>query len=163
GLYVRALLYGLFAGPGADAEVRARLDAEPTDALAARLRAVDPPAAARIDANDRRRMVRALEVFELTGRPMSEHQAAHDVRRAPRRRAPPRARGAGPRRARSWAAASTPASRPCFAPAWSTRRAATRRRRRSAIARSRRTSPARRRSPRPSPRSSARRAATRAG
>jgi tRNA dimethylallyltransferase len=82
GLYVRALLYGLFEGPGADAAVRARLEAEGAAALALRLRAVDPEAAARILPGDLRRLVRALEVWELTGTPISVHQRAHDVRRA---------------------------------------------------------------------------------
>jgi tRNA dimethylallyltransferase len=85
GLYVRALLHGLFEGPGADAALRARLTAEGAPALAARLASVDPEAAARIDKNDLRRLVRALEVFELTGKPISEHQRVHDIRRAPRR------------------------------------------------------------------------------
>jgi tRNA dimethylallyltransferase len=85
GLYVRALLHGLFEGPGADAALRARLEAQGAAALHARLGAVDPEAAARIDASDLRRLVRALEVFELTGTPISVHQRAHDIRRAPRR------------------------------------------------------------------------------
>ena len=85
GLYVRALLYGLFEGPGADAALRARLEAQGAAALHARLSRSDPEAAARIDPNDLRRLVRALEVEELTGVPMSEHQRRHDVRNAPRR------------------------------------------------------------------------------
>lgn len=85
GLYVRALLYGLFAGPGADSALRARLEAEGAPALHARLAAVDPESAARIHPTDLRRLVRAVEVFELTGRPISEHQREHDVRRAPPR------------------------------------------------------------------------------
>src|SRR5262249_20538707 len=84
-LYVRALLFGLFAGPGADAELRARLEAEGAAALHERLRTVDPEAAARILANDVRRLVRALEVHALTGQPISAHQQRHDVRRAPPR------------------------------------------------------------------------------
>jgi tRNA dimethylallyltransferase len=73
-LYYKALFQGLFEGPGADASVRARLDALPNDALHERLRAIDPPAAARIHLNDRKRLVRALEVFELTGKPISSFQ-----------------------------------------------------------------------------------------
>ena len=89
GLYVRALLLGLFAGPSGDPELRARLDAEADAgggaALHARLAAVDPELAARIDVNDHKRIVRALEVWELTGITMSEHQRRHDHRAAPPR------------------------------------------------------------------------------
>src|SRR5262249_50619614 len=83
--YVRALLHGLFAGPPADAALRARLGAEEVGALHERLRAVDPEAAARILANDRRRLGRALEVYALTGGPISTPQRAHDVKNAPSR------------------------------------------------------------------------------
>jgi tRNA dimethylallyltransferase len=90
GLYVRALLYGLFHGPAADTELRAELAAEVAargDArgLWDRLRAADPAAAARIDPGDARRIIRALEVLALTGVPMSEHQRRHDHRRVPPR------------------------------------------------------------------------------
>lgn len=72
-LYVRAVL-DRFEFPGTDPAVRARLEvelAEPAGAstLHARLAALDPPAAARISASNGRRVVRALEVLELTGRP----------------------------------------------------------------------------------------------
>ncbi len=98
GLYVRALLYGLFDGPPADATLRARLAAEAdaapdgTASLHARLLTVDPAAAARIDRNDRVRLIRALEVHELTGEPISAHQERHDYKRAPLRY---QARGVG--------------------------------------------------------------------
>src|SRR5437773_3711676 len=72
-LYLKALLRGLFDGPPADPELRARLEAEAERdgdiALHARLAAVDPAAAQRLHPNDRRRVVRALEVWELTGKP----------------------------------------------------------------------------------------------
>ncbi len=75
-LYFRALERGLSAMPPADPEVRARLDAEARhiglDGLHARLREIDPSAAARIHANDPQRIQRALEVYELTGQPLSE-------------------------------------------------------------------------------------------
>jgi tRNA dimethylallyltransferase len=77
-LYLKALLRGLFEGPGADPGVRAALEAEPGPALHARLAEVDPPTAARLHPNDRRRLVRALEVHALTGRPISALQAEHD-------------------------------------------------------------------------------------
>jgi tRNA dimethylallyltransferase len=73
-LYYKALFEGLFEGPGADESVRQRLRAEPLEALYARLSQVDPVAATRIHANDRRRLIRALEVYELTGRPISSFQ-----------------------------------------------------------------------------------------
>lgn len=73
-LYFVSLFKGLFEGPEADLDLRDRLRALPPDALHARLREVDPAAAARIHANDTKRLVRALEVFELTGTPISAHQ-----------------------------------------------------------------------------------------
>jgi tRNA dimethylallyltransferase len=80
GLYVKALRGGLFTGPPRDPEQRARLEAE-EDAepgvLHRRLCEVDPEAAARIHANDRIRLVRGLEVFTLTGRPISALQREH--------------------------------------------------------------------------------------
>jgi tRNA dimethylallyltransferase len=85
GLYVRALMHGLFAGPPADPELRATLEREDAGALHERLRDVDPVAAGRILPNDRRRLIRALEVHTLTGVPISTHQRAHDVKNAPSR------------------------------------------------------------------------------
>jgi len=89
GLYVRALLLGLFEGPPASPEIRAEL-AELArtggiGALHAELARVDPAAAAKIDPNDAKRITRALEVFRLTGEPMSVHQAKHDHRTLPTR------------------------------------------------------------------------------
>jgi tRNA dimethylallyltransferase len=83
-LYIKALLDGLFAGPDPDPELRARLSALPLDILRARLESVDPEAATRIHPNDLRRTVRALEVFDLTGTPISELQQQWD-RKNPRR------------------------------------------------------------------------------
>jgi tRNA dimethylallyltransferase len=77
-LYLKALLRGLFAGPAADETLRARLLREAEEsgpaALHARLARVDPVAAARLHPNDLRRLIRALEVWELTGRPISSWQ-----------------------------------------------------------------------------------------
>ena len=79
GLYFRALRYGLSDLPGADPALRARLEGEASEqgweALHRRLVQVDPVAAARIHPNDPQRLQRALEVYELTGRPLSELQA----------------------------------------------------------------------------------------
>ena len=76
GLYVQALIDGLFDGPGKAPAIRERLEAEaevhgPED-LYARLEAVDPEYARRIEPGDLRRIVRALEVYEVSGRPISE-------------------------------------------------------------------------------------------
>ena len=77
-LYLKALCEGLFEGPGKHAEIRARLEAEATErgshALHERLKTVDPVAASKILPTDPRRIVRALEVFEITGRPIGEGQ-----------------------------------------------------------------------------------------
>lgn len=81
-LYLKALLRGLFDGPGADAALRAELEREAESsgevALHARLSRIDPIAAARLHPHDRRRVIRALEVATLTGRPLSEWQTGHD-------------------------------------------------------------------------------------
>lgn len=73
-LYLGAILRGIFSGPAANEEVRAALLAQPLGTLYERLKEVDPAAAARIHENDRLRIVRALEVAKLTGRPISELQ-----------------------------------------------------------------------------------------
>lgn len=74
-LYYRALEHGLSPLPSADPELRARMEAEAEQHgwahLHARLAEIDPEAAARIHANDPQRIQRALEVYELTGEPMS--------------------------------------------------------------------------------------------
>ena len=85
GLYVRALLLGLFEGPPASDAIRDELGKLDTAAIRTELERVDPTAAAKIERNDRKRMIRALEVFRLTGEPMSAHQARHDHRTTPRR------------------------------------------------------------------------------
>lgn len=77
-LYVKALLHGLFEGPGADETLRAELRTMEPAARRAELERVDPSAAARIHPNDERRTVRALEVFRLTGTPISEQQSQWD-------------------------------------------------------------------------------------
>ena len=77
GLDLRALLTGLFTGPSRDEALRARLErlaerfGDPR--LHRLLRRVDPEAAARIEVRDRLRVIRALEVYRATGRPLTEH------------------------------------------------------------------------------------------
>ncbi len=79
GFYFRALTRGLFPGPGRDADLRARLDAiaarRGVERLHRILRRVDPASAARIQPRDQKRIVRALEVYFLTGRPLTAHFA----------------------------------------------------------------------------------------
>jgi len=81
-LYIKALSEGLFEGPSRDPAVRASLrasaEAEGLGKLHAELARVDPEAARRIHPNDRRRVIRALEVFRTTGRPISELQKQWD-------------------------------------------------------------------------------------
>jgi tRNA dimethylallyltransferase len=80
-LYLKALLRGLFPGPGADEGLRRALEGEAERlgdvALHERLGRLDPAAAARLHPNDRRRVIRALEVLEATGRPLSHWQTEH--------------------------------------------------------------------------------------
>lgn len=81
--YLKALLHGLFPGPPADEELRRSLEVEAARdgnaALHARLAAVDPKTAARLHPNDVRRVVRALEVHTLTGKPISGWQQTWDT------------------------------------------------------------------------------------
>jgi tRNA dimethylallyltransferase len=79
GLYYRALTRGLFPGPGKDARLRARLE-ESADRrgvtwLHRLVGRVDPASARRIQPRDRKRLVRALEVYFLTGKPLTAHFA----------------------------------------------------------------------------------------
>ena len=79
GFYFRALTRGLFPGPGKDPELRARLEESAArrgvEWLWRMVRRVDPESARRIQPRDRMRLVRALEVFYLTGRPLTSHFA----------------------------------------------------------------------------------------
>lgn len=77
-LYIKALMEGLFEGPAADPALRAQLEAMDPAVRRAEFERIDPAAAARIHPNDTRRTVRALEVFRLTGKPISEHQGQWD-------------------------------------------------------------------------------------
>jgi tRNA dimethylallyltransferase len=79
GLYYRALTRGFFPGPSRDERLRARLERVATRRGMGRLHAwlgrVDPPAALRVQSRDLKRIIRALEVYLLTGRPITEHFA----------------------------------------------------------------------------------------
>ncbi len=81
GMYLRALLGWIFPGPEGDLEIRKRLEAEAAslgvEALHASLEKIDPGKAETIHRHDLKRIVRALEVFEVTGITLSCHQANH--------------------------------------------------------------------------------------
>lgn len=87
GLYVRTLLQGLCDAPPADPIVRAQLCEEVRvqghDQLFARLTAVDPVAAGKLHPRDTSKIIRALEVQQLSGMPMSEFQARHGFAERP--------------------------------------------------------------------------------
>lgn len=84
-LYLKGLLRGIFEGPPADWTLRRRLADDARGHaegwLHERLTTVDPASAARLHPNDTRRLIRAIEVFEKTGRPISELQRQFDVGR----------------------------------------------------------------------------------
>jgi len=77
-LYIKALLYGLFEGPGRDEDLRSELDErarkQGLEQLYLELQNVDPAAAQNIHPNDAKRIIRALEVHTITGRPISSMQ-----------------------------------------------------------------------------------------
>jgi tRNA dimethylallyltransferase len=77
-MYIKAMLYGLFEGPACDPEIRKKLKAEiqavGLPELHKRMAAIDPAAGSRIHPNDEKRIIRALEVHELTGTPISNLQ-----------------------------------------------------------------------------------------
>lgn len=82
-LYIKALLYGLFEGPGSDKQIRAELQAEAEagrlEELYRQLTEIDPVTAERIGRRDRKRIIRALEVYKLTGKPISSLQQQFDA------------------------------------------------------------------------------------
>jgi len=81
GLYIKALIYGLFDSRPPDPDIRRSLedlaDAQGPSYLHTQLAACDPQAAAGIHVNDRFRIIRALETYQATGRPISDHQRQH--------------------------------------------------------------------------------------
>jgi tRNA dimethylallyltransferase len=81
-LYLKSLLRGAYQGPPADWEFRAQIEKEledvGIDALHERLQVIDPLLAAKLHPRDKRRIIRALEVFRLTGQPLSHQQNQFD-------------------------------------------------------------------------------------
>jgi len=81
GLYIKALVHGLFRAAPYDMEIRKRLIQESKEFgsgfLYNRLRVVDPKAARRIHPNDIYRIIRALEIYEVSGKPISKYHQAH--------------------------------------------------------------------------------------
>ena len=82
-LYIKALLYGLFDGPGSDENIRAELKQavrqQGLSKLHDQLKLVDPVSAERIHPNDEKRIIRALEVYKLTGKGISQFQQQFDA------------------------------------------------------------------------------------
>ncbi len=78
GLYIKALTHGLSPAPAADPNLRARLTDMSMNELRARLLDLDPVAAGKIDTKNRRRLVRAIEVCLLTGKPASAQRRQWD-------------------------------------------------------------------------------------
>jgi tRNA dimethylallyltransferase len=81
GLYIKALTFGLFPCPDPRPEIRKRYEEEAkiygVEYLHKRLKKIDPKSFSRLSPKDKPRIIRALEVFEQTGIPISEHQARH--------------------------------------------------------------------------------------
>ncbi len=81
-MYLKAMLRGIYAGPPADWQFRREVEAEARRvgiaALHERLRSVDPLAAAKLHPHDVRRIIRALEVYKITGQPISHQQLQFD-------------------------------------------------------------------------------------
>ena len=77
-LYIKAMLYGLFEGPGTNEQIRKKLQTkaknEGVENLYLQLKEIDPETAEKIHQNDTKRVIRALEVYELTGKPISTFQ-----------------------------------------------------------------------------------------
>lgn len=73
-LYVKSLTDELFSGPSADPALRKKLKEQPSEKLYERLKKVDPKAAQKIHPHDEQRIIRALEVYTKTDRPISELQ-----------------------------------------------------------------------------------------
>ena len=83
GLYIKALTHGLAPLPESDPKLREKLNAMSLDELRSQLAELDPETAQRIDMNNRRRLVRALEICLLTGRPASTQRERSSVAASP--------------------------------------------------------------------------------
>lgn len=85
GLYLKVLLFGLFEGPAAQPDVRQELEGTIQDEglgrLYEELKEIDPKAATQIHPNDPTRIIRALEVYKVTGKPISNHQEEHHFKK----------------------------------------------------------------------------------
>lgn len=83
-LYIKVLLFGLFEGPGSDEKIREKLKSQVDKIglgkLHEQLAKIDSEAALRIHPNDARRIIRALEVYDLTGKPISSFQSQWDTK-----------------------------------------------------------------------------------
>jgi tRNA dimethylallyltransferase len=81
-LYIKSLLYGLFKGPGSDEQIRGQLKQkmqnESSQALHEELASLDPETAQRVHPNDAKRIIRGLEVYKLTGKPISSFKQQWD-------------------------------------------------------------------------------------
>ncbi len=84
GLYIKALVHGLFPAPPGDPKIKEELLAEASSyglrSLYKKLKKIDPVSARKIHPNDKQRIIRALEVFYLTGKPISKFQEKHKFR-----------------------------------------------------------------------------------
>lgn len=82
-MYIKAMLYGIFEGPGTNEQIRKnlkeRIEKESLEQLHKELAVIDPSAADRIHRNDEKRIIRALEVYQLTGKPISAFQQQFDL------------------------------------------------------------------------------------
>jgi tRNA dimethylallyltransferase len=82
-MYIKAMLYGIFEGPGTNDQIRRELKEKialvSLEELHKELAAIDPQAADRIHRNDEKRIIRALEVYQLTGKPISSFQQQFDL------------------------------------------------------------------------------------
>ena len=74
-LYIQSLLFGMFDGPKSNPAIRAALETSTNNELHERLQIIDQESASRIHVNDRRRLIRAIEVYETTGEPLSQLQS----------------------------------------------------------------------------------------